>query len=124
MLVMPPGIAGVILSLHRCCFVLSVLGQQKESSTNRLFSDSPGRFPHTVLIQSWISCLSIHLLSRFLTMTPSGKFSSRRVFLLKLTNDNFPPSSAVHANMTVCQVFISFPVVFMLTVLVPFKQSL
>lgn len=55
-------------------------------------------------------------------MTPSGKFSSRRVFLLKLTNDNFPPSSAVHANMTVCQVFISFPVVFMLTVLVPFMS--
>ena len=61
MLVMPPGIAGVILSLHRCCFVLSVLGQQKESSTNRLFSDSTGldqttdpRLYHLVLDQLFV----------------------------------------------------------------------
>lgn len=40
---------------------------------------------------------------------------------MKITNDNFPPSSAVHANMTVC-LFFSFPVVFMLTVLVPFMS--
>ena len=58
MLVMPPGIAGVILSLCRCCFVLSVLGQQKESSTNRLLSDSPGHLPayclDTVLDQLFV----------------------------------------------------------------------